>query len=195
MSLLNVADIVKSTLAEGPGNRYVIWVQGCLKRCPGCCNVEMLKLEMANIISSEEIIADIKETMQQHQLEGVTFLGGEPALQAQGLGEIAQACQELGLSVMMFTGYLLEELQEDKFKGISKLLKHLDLLIDGEYLRDQQETVRNWVGSTNQRFHYLSDFYDSSIETAPQAVTNEFRISLDGTVEFNGLPIKVANLK
>lgn len=98
---------------------------------------------MANIISSEEIIADIKETMQQHQLEGVTFLGGEPALQAQGLGEIAQACQELGLSVMMFTGYLLEELQEDKFKGISKLLKHLDLLIDGEYLRDQQETVRN----------------------------------------------------
>jgi hypothetical protein len=39
--------------------------------------------------------------------------------------------------------------------------------VDGEYQHALTENVRNWVGSTNQRFHYFTNFYDPSIETRP----------------------------
>jgi anaerobic ribonucleoside-triphosphate reductase activating protein len=52
----------------------------------------------------------------------VTLLGGEPFLQAEGLADVAQACRKMGLSVMVFSGYQLEELDDDPFKGASQLL-------------------------------------------------------------------------
>lgn len=47
MHWLNISHIVEATEAEGPGLRFVIWVQGCLKRCKGCCNGELLKIKPA----------------------------------------------------------------------------------------------------------------------------------------------------
>lgn len=192
MNFLNVAHIVPATKAEGPGLRFVIWVQGCLKRCKGCCNGDLLKIKPANIMSSQNIIEQIIQTKNIYpNLEGVTFLGGEPFLQAQGLADIAEFAQSVGLSVMIFTGYLLSELNEEKFSGSLKLLMHTDLLIDGEFDINQQETMRNWVGSTNQVFHYLSDFYNPEIETCILPVTNEWRIDLTGQISGNGLPFQI----
>ena len=45
MAWLNVAKIIDVTQAEGPGLRTAIWVQGCLKRCVGCCNGQFLKIQ------------------------------------------------------------------------------------------------------------------------------------------------------
>lgn len=189
---LNVAHILDATEAEGPGLRFVIWVQGCLKRCRGCCNGDLLKIKPAHIISSKQIIERLQTVKEQYpELEGVTFLGGEPFLQAQGLADIAQFAQQIGLSVMVFTGYLLEELNEQQFSGSLKLLTHTDVLIDGEFDQNQQETERNWVGSHNQKFHYLSDFYSNEIEKRVLNVTNEWRVDLQGQVKGNGLPFKV----
>lgn len=187
--LLNVASIVEATEAEGPGLRFVVWVQGCLKRCRGCCNGDLLKIKPVQIMSSQDIIEQVELAKQKYPLlEGLTFLGGEPFLQAQGLAEIAQFSQQIGLSVIIFTGYLFEELNEQRFLGSLKLLAHTDVLIDGEFDQNQQETKRNWVGSRNQQFHYLSNFYSSEIETRPLNVTNEWRLDSLGNVRGNGLP-------
>lgn len=191
MHWLNIAKIVEVTEAEGPGLRFVIWVQGCLKRCKGCCNVNLLRIEPVTLMTSGEIIQLLRQTTEKTQLEGVTFLGGEPMLQAQGLADIAESAQHLGLSVMIFTGYTLEEITENRFAGSDRLLNATDLLIDGEFEQHNIETKRNWVGSTNQRFHYLSDFYTSELETRKLAVTNEWRISLQGDVVGNGLPFRI----
>lgn len=187
---LNVAQIVDATAAEGPGLRFVVWVQGCNKRCRGCCNPNMLKLTAANLMPAQEVIERLRQVHAQQPLEGITLLGGEPFLQAKGLAPLAQAAQEMGLSVMVFTGYLREELTNDFLANAQELLAHTDVLIDGEFIRELQETTRNYVGSTNQRFHYLTDFYDARIETMPVDVTNEWRIQLDGTIIANGLPFK-----
>lgn len=186
---LNVAHIVDATEAEGPGLRFVVWVQGCLKRCQGCCNGDLLKIKPAHIMSPQDVIERLQLAKQNNPaLEGVTFLGGEPFLQAQGLADIALFAKQMGLSVMIFTGYLLEELTEQRFSGCLKLLAHIDVLIDGEFDQSQQETERNWVGSRNQKFHYLSDFYSDEIEMRALNVTNEWRVDLQGQVKGNGLP-------
>lgn len=52
-----------------------------------------------------------------HGIEGVTFLSGEPILQARGLARIARLIRPLGLSVMLFTGYRLEDLPQMRLPG------------------------------------------------------------------------------
>jgi anaerobic ribonucleoside-triphosphate reductase activating protein len=189
MAWLNVAKIIDVTQAEGPGLRTAIWVQGCLKRCVGCCNGQFLNIQPADVCDSQMIIEQIAQNQQQYGIEGVTLLGGEPFLQAEGLADVAQACHKMGLSVMVFSGYQLEELEDDaRFKGASQLLKATDVLVDGEYQQALTENVRNWVGSTNQRFHYFTNFYDVSIETRSLTVTNEWRIDAQGNILGNGLP-------
>lgn len=190
MNWLNIAHIIEATHVEGPGLRFVIWVQGCLKRCKGCCNTDLLRIEPAEIVRSDDIIERLKNATQLNDLEGVTFLGGEPLLQAEGMADIAEAAQQLGLSVMVFSGYKRIELVESQFIGSQRLLTATDLLIDGEFDNTQIETIRNWVGSTNQRFHYLTRRYSPEIETRKITVTNEWRIDLNGRLSGNGLPFK-----
>ena len=188
MHWLNISHIVEATTAEGPGLRFVIWVQGCLKRCKGCCNGELLRIKPANLIRTNDIIQQLKNATEKYPLEGITFLGGEPFLQAEGLADIAEATQHLNLSVMVFSGYEHHELSEDTFSGSQRLLRFTDLLIDGEFDNTKIETVRNWVGSTNQKFHYLTTRYSSEIETQELTVTNEWRIDAQNRLSANGLP-------
>ena len=109
MSKINIADFIENTEVEGPGKRFALWVQGCLRRCLGCCNPHFLDFVPRTIVDSEQICKLIEDSKNKHGIEGVTFLGGEPILQVRGLSEIAKFCRELGLSVMTFTGYTLEE--------------------------------------------------------------------------------------
>lgn len=137
---------------------------------------------------SQMIIEQIAQNQKQYGIEGVTLLGGEPFLQAEGLADVAQACRKMSLSVMVFSGYQLEELNDNRFKGASKLLQVTDILVDGEYQQELTENVRNWVGSTNQQFYYLTEFYTDEIETRALNVTNEWRIDRQGSILGNGLP-------
>lgn len=188
MTWLNIAKIIDATEAEGPGLRTAIWTQGCLKRCSGCCNAEFLKIKPATIQTIEEIIERIEYNRTNYNIEGITLLGGEPFIQAEGLSLVASGCKKMGLSVMVFTGYILADIVEKKFKGSTDLLKYTDVLIDGEFEINQIEPRRNWVGSKNQRFHYLSTRYNEEIETMPLKATNEWRINSNGHISGNGLP-------
>ncbi|MBB1299894.1 radical SAM protein [Pseudoalteromonas sp. SR44-8] len=191
MAWLNVAAIVDATDAEGPGTRTAIWVQGCLKRCPSCCNPDFLKLEPASVIAVKKLKKKIESNKKHFGIEGITLLGGEPVLQAPGLSELAEFAQRIGLSVMLFTGYKLEELKESQFNGIDKLLRHVDIVVDGEFESDIIEQNRNWVGSENQNFHYLSEKYDEAIEPIKEGVITEWRIDPEGVVSANGIPFIV----
>lgn len=195
MSYLNIAAIVNKTSVEGPGKRTAIWVQGCLKRCRGCCNPGFLEIKPAQIMSVSELCHLIDENHGNYDIEGITILGGEPFLQASGLAEIAEHAQRQGLSVMIFTGYQFDEIKEEKFSGASKLIRNTDVLVDGVYDSKLQEKERNWVGSTNQQFHYISGRYDNRIEKINNMITNEWRISAGNIITGNGLPFILKNRK
>ena len=64
---------------------------------------------------------------------------------------------ELGLNVMVFTGYTLAEGRQLPDPAVGDLLAETDILVDGPYMREQPEKRRRWIGSANQQVHFLSD--------------------------------------
>jgi len=194
MFWVNLASWVPCTEVEGPGKRAAIWVQGCDKRCQGCCNPHYLVFEERQLVKASELANWILDAAKKYNLEGVTFLGGEPLLQAQGLAVIASTVKSAGLSVMVFSGYSLNELSQLGLVGTKELLAHTDVLIDGVYDNLKLDTKRQWVGSSNQSFNYLSDFYDASIESTNSLKREvELHISTDGKIILNGWPELLSN--
>lgn len=192
MAWLNVAAWRDFTEAEGPGRRAALWVQGCDKRCAGCCNPGFLPLIERELTPVASLLAELLKAQQRHALEGLTLLGGEPMLQAQGLAELARGAQAAGLSVMVFSGYTLEELAACRPLGYRELLDATDVLVDGPYERSRPDDSRRWIGSRNQRVHYLSSRYDASIEQLPAGGRElEIRVGLDGTLRVNGWPTRL----
>lgn len=121
-------------------------------------------------------------------IEGVTFLGGEPFEQAEALAELGRIVRERGLSVMTFTGYILEKILKSSHKDWHDLLAVTDLLLDGPYVQALTDTSRPWVGSSNQRFHFLTPRYrylETQLESIPNRI--EVRLQRDGKVLLNGL--------
>src|SRR5262245_33803867 len=155
--VLQVAQIVPCTEAEGPGRRFALWFQGCPLRCPGCCNPEMLPFEGGTLLTLEEVVGQLKASADENALEGITLLGGEPLAHAVAGVALARVAHELGLNMMVFTGYTLEEARQQSDPAVQDLLAQTDILVDGPYVRELPETRRRWIGSSNQRVHFLSE--------------------------------------
>jgi len=189
---LNVAAWLPCTEAEGPGRRAALWVQGCDKRCPGCCNPRMLPFVTRELMPAAEIVRRLAIARDTFGIEGVTFLGGEPMLQALGLADVAIGAQAMGMTVMTFTGYTLEELPTLQPAGWKSLLDATDVLVDGPYLAQEADVQRRWIGSRNQKVHYLSSRYDAAIEQLPKEGRDiELRFGLDGRLRVNGWPVRI----
>ena len=156
--MLNVYNIEKENYVNGNGCRYVIWVQGCDLACKGCWNQETWSFNKRRLMYVEEIFREIKSL--ESKLDGVTFTGGEPFLQAEKLSILANLIKEnTQLNIQIFTGFDKEELTTDEQK---KLLKYTDILVGGRFDNTRQ--------NNNQTVYMLNplsepwDFNNSDIE-------------------------------
>jgi anaerobic ribonucleoside-triphosphate reductase activating protein len=189
--VLSVAQIVPCTEAEGPGRRYALWFQGCPLRCPGCCNPEMLPFAGGTPRPVADVLAEVEHARRHHGIEGITLIGGEPLAHAAGAAALARGARALGLSVMVFSGYTLAEACALPDPAVADLLAHTDILVDGPYDRDRPDTERRWVGSTNQRVHFLTARYRPDDPCWRRPNTLEVRLR-DGELTVNGFPAPVA---
>jgi len=145
--------------------------------------------ERAGTAWSIEALAARMAAAAERGVEGITLLGGEPFAQAPGAAAIARAARARGLTVMVFSGYTLAELERRADAGA--LLQLTDLLVDGRYDRERPEPPppigRRWIGSTNQVMHYLTSAYspDEPRMRAPNTVELHWR---DGRLLVNGWP-------
>jgi len=188
--MLNLGNWIECTEVEGPGKRFAIWTQGCHIRCTDCCNPELLPFVPNRLVEVDDMVQRIETAREQHRIEGITLLGGEPMIQARGLLLLAREVRRLDLTVMLFTGYVLGK-GRSLPDGGEELLEQCDLVVDGPYVPGRQEGQRNWVGSTNQRFHYLTPAYNSSIERALRYRNGiEIRLGDSGEMLVNGFPFQ-----
>ena len=186
---LRIANLIDHTISEGPGARFALWVQGCHIRCPGCCNPEMFSDKGGTLWSVDDLETRILASKASNNIEGVTFLGGEPTMQAPALSLLAKRMKANGLTVMMFSGFVLEQLRARP--EVVDLLDNVDMLVDGPYDRTQPEPPppigRRWIGSSNQVTHYLTSAYSPEDPQMNDANTIEIRVNKDGVV-INGWP-------
>ncbi|WP_226681715.1 4Fe-4S single cluster domain-containing protein [Sutcliffiella horikoshii] len=174
------------TTVEGPGKRFCLWVQGCSIRCEGCGIPWTWNKENGKIVSVDTLLHEISNSKEANNIEGVTFLGGEPFDQAKALGTLAARVKELDLTVMTFSGYHLEDLAMRT--DARQLIEATDLLIDGPFEKDNLDLSRPWVGSSNQRYHFLTNAYQH-LKDQLTSIPNKMEIRLypDGTVSVNGM--------
>jgi anaerobic ribonucleoside-triphosphate reductase activating protein len=187
---ISVAATRERSMREGPGIRYVIWVQGCSLKCKGCFNPHFWSQHGGSIKDVDSLLRDvIAARIKFPEIEGVTFLGGEPFEQAESLAELSRELKKLDFSIMVFSGYTLAELkdpQSSEYGSRMNLLSSIDLLVDGRYQQDNVDTERPWAGSKNQEFHFLTERY--SEETLFNSVKDGLEITVlkSGEVKING---------
>ncbi len=137
--MIRICGVVRESIVDGPGLRFVLFTQGCPHHCPGCHNPESHALDGGYDVTAEKVLEEFKKNPL---LKGITLSGGDPILQA---GELVGICREvhaMGKDVMTYTGYTYEELLE---------MQKTDALVDGRFILAQRDLTLIYKGSRNQR--------------------------------------------
>ncbi len=147
---LRLSGIIRESIVDGPGIRMVVFAQGCKHNCYGCHNPSTHDLMGGYETTIDNILKAIKENPL---LQGVTFSGGEPFLQAKTFAILAREIHKLNLDVLVYTGYTIEQLIDgmDENPAWRELLSEADTLVDGPFIMAQRSLSIKFRGSKNQR--------------------------------------------
>lgn len=149
MTTLRIAGCKKHSSVNGPGVRYVLFMQGCTHHCPGCQNPETWDPVGGMAVNVEDIIQEIRST---RYLDGVTLSGGDPLLQPDAARTIAKAMQEDSLNVWLYTGWTYEQIMRGSAGQKAKeVLPYVNVLVDGPFVEQRKTGHSFWRGSDNQR--------------------------------------------
>lgn len=148
--IIKIAGLVEESIVDGPGVRFVVFAQGCLHRCPGCHNPHTHNPNNGYDIAIEDIVMRIR---QNPLIDGVTFSGGEPFLQAGPFLKLAKRLKQFNYNILAYSGYTFEQLLEQAKtdEDVKNLLHILDVLIDGLFEKDKMDYSLKFRGSSNQR--------------------------------------------
>lgn len=151
---MRIYGLVQDSIVDGPGLRFVCFVQGCPHHCPDCHNPDSHDPAGGQEMTTDEVI----EKMLSNPLtDGLTLSGGEPFEQAEDCMVIARAAHNHGLNVWCYTGYTLEHLMEHGTGDQIALLAEIDVLVDGPFLLAERTLNLPWRGSRNQRIIVLKE--------------------------------------
>lgn len=179
--LINLHSTIKSSRVNGPGDRFVIWTQGCRKMCKNCYNPETWSHYRNNLVDIDFLVEEIKNLNST----GVTISGGDPFEQPEELFYLLREIKQLDLSdgVIVFSGYTMREIRGDC--KLEKCLDYIDVLIDGLYIEENRIT-NGLAGSSNQEFHFLTD----RISRDSLQIDQEVEIhSLGDLIQITGFPL------
>lgn len=157
MSLpINYHKIEARSLVDGPGERTVLFVQGCSIHCPGCQNV--------HIWDGKRGFTDDTDTMAYTlaflagKSGNITISGGEPFDQPAALSALLRSLKDgYGIGhVIVYSGYTWERLTSkdvpaDVATSVRAALSRIDILVDGPFIKALDDTRITYRGSRNQR--------------------------------------------
>ena len=146
---MNVAKIRKEDIANGPGVRVSIFVQGCSHHCDGCFNPETWNFQGGHVFNAQ-ICNQFLDLATPKGICGISILGGEPLDQGEDMLKLVKAIRsKFGntKTIWMWTGYIYEELNDLQ----KEIVKQLDVLVDGPFIKEKKCPLKRFRGSSNQR--------------------------------------------
>lgn len=149
--MLRVHSIQSLGTVDGPGIRFVVFLQGCHLRCKCCHNPDTWDASGGKEMSPAELFEKVKRYREYFGQEGgITLSGGEPLLQAEAAYELLRLCKEVGINTCIDTsGAVMNE-------SVKKLLSVTDrVLLDIKYTND--EDYRKNVGCS---MNIVTEFLD-----------------------------------
>ena len=165
---------------NGPGNRFVLWTQGCSKGCKECFNPETWSTNVYKELSPTQIF----ELIKNFEVDGVTISGGDPLEQEDELLELLMLISTIRLrkGVILFSGFTRAEISRDPIR--EECLRYVDVLIDGRYEKNLKVDF-SLRGSSNQEFY----FFSNKISSDELSFDQEIEISsLEGDIMMTGFP-------
>lgn len=110
---------------DGPGIRFVVFMQGCPLRCQFCHNPDTWDVNLGNEYTPDKMMEEILKykAYMSYSGGGVTFTGGEPLLQAEFILEVSKMCKENGISIAIDTsGFIFND-------TVKELMEYTDLVL------------------------------------------------------------------
>lgn len=149
---MRIYGLVQDSIVDGPGFRFVCFVQGCPHRCPGCHNPASHDPEGGREIPVEEVA---RQLLSNPLTDGLTLSGGEPFAQPDPCLTLAQTAHAHGLTVWTYTGYTYDHLLAHATPAQRALLRETDVLVDGPFLLPRRTLALPFRGSANQRLIHV----------------------------------------
>lgn len=120
---------------DGPGVRFVVFMQGCHLRCGCCHNPDTWSYSEGKLITSKEIVEKVIRYREYFGKDGgITFSGGEPLLQPEFIHEVFHLCHQEGINTCLDTsGSLLNEAGKRLLKETDRVLLDLKYTSDSFY--------------------------------------------------------------
>ena len=141
--------IRKMDIADGPGVRVSVFMQGCTFNCKNCFNPETHDFAGGKEFT-DETIDRILKLCGNDNIEGLSILGGEPMHpnNIEGTTKLAKCFKEKypNKNLWVWSGFTFEDYLKDK-----EVLNYVDVLVDGQYKDELRNPRLEWRGSANQR--------------------------------------------
>ena len=141
-------NITKCDMLNGDGIRVVLWVSGCSHACPDCHN-KITWDPNCGVEFDEKAKQEIFDELSKDYISGLTFSGGDPLFKS-NVNEVTNFAREVkekfkDKTIWLYTGYKYEEIKD------LEILKYIDVLVDGEFVKELKDVNMHWAGSTNQK--------------------------------------------
>jgi anaerobic ribonucleoside-triphosphate reductase activating protein len=135
-------------IANGPGCRVSLFVQGCSFSCPGCFNTSA-KDFAGGTEYTDQTVELLLELLKPSYISGLSILGGEPLhpRNREVVLELVRQVKEImpDKSIWIWTGYFWEDVAEDLIGS------GVDVVVDGLFKEELKDLRLKYCGSSNQR--------------------------------------------
>lgn len=160
---MNYAQIRKMDISNGEGIGVSLFVSGCHFHCKNCFNSIAWDYNYGQQFT-EDTMQIILQLLQQDFIKRFTILGGEP-LDDKNVETVYNIIQQVrqhnsNIKIWLYSGYAFEEImkQTDVYGEYrKKILKIIDVLVDGQYVDELKDLNLQFRGSSNQRIIHLKE--------------------------------------
>jgi len=146
---------------DGPGIRFILFLQGCPLRCKYCHNRDSWELNTGREMTVDEVMAEVVKYREFFEASGggVTVSGGEPLIQIPFLIELFKACKAAGIHTNIDTSGLIR-LNERNKALLDELMEYTDMMMLDVKLMDP-EGHKELIGVPNDLIHEFGRYVAS----------------------------------